>query len=183
MSTKTVGRSAVGGASDYYARELYPCAEMPNDTTLDNGGNFEVYYVPIRVPHPLTVDAVIVYNGAVAGNRYVGVYNSQGILPNARLATSLSTVAAGANQRQAILLTAPLSITIPRLYFAAIEWDSLVATFLRHYALAIQMAGDGVSWYSENLGAYLPLPANATPVQSVDIADSLHLALRVLSIP
>jgi len=182
MSTRTVGKSPVGAPSDYYVREILPCAERVASITYGSSGVGNVTYVPIQIIHPVTVDAVIIYNGGVAGNVTVGVYDSVGGLPNALLATSLSTLVAGANSRQAVMLTALLSLT-PGLYFAARESSNVGHTILEHYLQARLNAGDGISFYEEELGAYLALPALATPVQSASREYCHHLVLRVASIP
>jgi len=179
-STKSPGGG--GGGSDYYVRELIPSGERYNQATCNAVTVGMIYYIPFQIIHPVTIDAVIVAHAAAAGNMYVAIYDSDAAgLPRNRLAVSASIVAAGANSRQTVMLTATISLGVG-LYFGAVEGSDAALTIASQYGNTDQLAGDGICHYSELLGAYAIPPAAATPVKNT-LSSNKHLRLRVSSVP
>jgi len=164
--------SAAGGGSGYYVRDLTMIAH--NDVESARTAN-RVNYTPIQVFHPLTVDGIIVVNGAVAvGNRYVALYDSLNEVPNNRLAVSASVLASGANQRQYIPFAAPVQIQ-GGYYFVAVETDNadgMQRACLDGSEMNPAAVGNGPNFYYQDMGAYLIPPLVATPVLQTSYFES-----------
>lgn len=145
-----------------------------------------VRYSPIQVPVKCTVSGIILMHAVGAGNFYVALYDHLNWAPNNRLAVSPSTLCNGNLQKQFTAFIANVQIEAG-VYFGATIQDNGADSYNRGVYLARDLSplnvNHGLRWFTENLGAYLPPPAVATPVMTADITLTLPMWLRVASIP
>lgn len=144
-----------------------------------------VYYVPVKVPFPVTIDGMLfILGGTAGGNIYCAVYSDAALAPATRLVVSASTALAGTNRKQ--LVTLANTRLEQGIVWAAIL-KSVTADLLgsmypldgnSYWASA---GGLKIRFYMEAMGAYLSPPAVATPVEktTTDAMNHPYLALRV----
>jgi len=114
----------------YFARYIKPSASS-NATSTYTLTAGDVRLQSVEVPGYQVVDAVVFVNYAtVAGNITVGLYAAGAVdtcAGGVLVAESASTAMAGANARQVIAFSAPVTLA-PGQYFIAIEGSDATAT-------------------------------------------------------
>lgn len=108
------------------------------------------YAIPVWLPRPKLIKRLAVLNGAaVAGNVDVGIYLPEAMdrygsqRPSKLLVSSGATAQAGTSQWQVLNIS---DVSLPMgLYFLAVKYTNIAATFLRSYGYAFNTtSGAGV---------------------------------------
>jgi hypothetical protein len=182
MSVYARKSSKLRNFTDY----LVPLDPLISSHSMQTPTQNSVYYVPIRVPFPVTINGMLfLLGGTAGGNIYCAVYSDDGTLsPLTRLVVSASTALAGINQKQVVALanTRLQQGIVWAAILKSVTADTIVGMYPLDAASSWASAGGlMVRFFMEAMGAYLSPPAVATPVEKTGAQAQNHpyLALRV----
>lgn len=178
--------SRAGAALAHYERWIATIGGMRPGVATTSGSSLRVYYSPLIIKHPVTIDRLgINWGNPAANNFYLAIYDSALGAPVNRLGVTANTAAAGIDQKQQVALTVASLLVNPGLYFLANIHSDFAEAFRCNQTTFTIMnpagVADGPSWYREDLVGYGIPPAVATPVQQYD--HPVLLWVQVLSVP
>ena len=131
---------------------------VPTSGTMTNDPN-HAYYYPFRLPSPITVVKMYVYNGTVVdGTLDLGIYNADWVL----LTSSGATTQTGTSTLQEFDVT-DIELDRGRYYFG-MNASSQNATFFQ--TLSTTQAHSQIAGFAHQDTAAATLPAVATPISA-----------------